>query len=306
MQISFSGKVYMNYTRTAEQIDKMPYGSHGEIIANINDLQSFLKNDTPKDKTWVLTVDAQKTSPAFGAPFYHYAIIKVKDEKGESATCQVRLGQTGGSEKYSKTSLRSYQAMKINEFRQLREQVAQGELVKLESDEEAINETIKKEVSQTSLPEKLGLSVEEISELVRPIYDSILDGAKVGMDKAYMAVSIWRTTRHPWVPEEIKESLISNLNTMIRRLEEETPKDTNPFISTYTTTDGSDKVIGISALGKRFNIEISKSPNIQYLNPICATDSDSITRKFDFATNSMLGITDKNFDYQKALIGKLL
>lgn len=208
--IAFSARVYMDYQKATEEIDKCPYSTQESIIGNINSLKGRLQ-DMPDDKIYVIDFNYQKKRESEFLPVQHYATISVKDEKGNSISHSFKLGQSGGSRKDDRTQLIGGQEIWQNGFKEITEKTLRGSF-ELQEDER-IN--LKEEIAR--------------------IADKIESRGKVHMNKATIAASILCATAD--CPDEIQESIIGNINTLTARLEEESAKEKSYELSIFNTGD---------------------------------------------------------------------
>lgn len=209
---AFNGKVYINYNRTAKNISNCPFSTQESIIGNINSLKQRLETQTPDYKTYVVKFDYDSKNESKFLPTYHSATISVSDEKGNEATQHFELGKTGGSRKDDRTQLASGEDIWQNGFKEITRQSING-LPKSEKDEVSIE------------MQKRGWEREDIRAEIQSIYDRIENRAKVSMNRAEIAASIWQVTTGEGCPDEIRESIIGNINTLTRRVEEESAKE---------------------------------------------------------------------------------
>ena len=290
---SFNGRVYMNYNNLANTIKQMPTQTQESVIGNINSLKERLESQTPDYKTYVIGLDYSKKAQDIYSPTHHKATITVKDEKGYSSSQDFELGQTGGSGRKARNIMASGEEIWNNGFRPITEKVLTGQSTP--TDEDAIAE-IKAVIKKRGWAEEdreypwvnydaIGAPTEEEIDEIKSIYDCIEDRGKVRMNKAGIAVSIWRVTSVDGCPDEIRESLIGNINTITRRIEEETAKEKSYYFSVINNYSN-----GYSSHGLEIEAGTNGSYYSQHLKitdygkesdwkNYCVTDSEQIYRK---------------------------
>ena len=285
--LGFKGKVYQNYNKIAREIDKVPYSSQEAIIGNINTLKDRLESQTPDWKTYIIDFDYNFKRESKGEPIYHSGVIKIKDEKGNTAEKDFYIGKTGGSRKEDRTELVSDNEIWENGFKEITK-IALSGLNESEKATEEIDKAMVKRYWRGS----------EIRNQIKDIYDKIEDRAKVNMDKGEIAASIYATTSNDCCPYEIQEAIIGNINTLTKRVEEETSKEkqynliiTNNFgynnREKYDTThryhdDALEIYLGTNA--DSYQSEILKileydNDDIAFAKRYCITDSELIYSK---------------------------
>lgn len=240
---TFKGKAYINYNKAATQIKESPYSTQESIIGNINTLKHRLENQTPDDKTFIIDYSYSTKKDSVFLPTFHYGTIQVKDEKGNFAAQEFYLGQSGGSRKDDKTVFSSGEEIWENGFEPITKTALKG-LPEANQDKKAIEE-IKAEIKTRGWMEEdrdpsinpcwknsgTFLSEQQAIEEIKAIYDRIEDRGKVIMDKADIAVSLWKVTSRKECPKEILDSIIGNINTLTKRVEEETAKEKKYYLS---------------------------------------------------------------------------
>lgn len=289
---SFNGRVYMNYNSIAKTIKEMPTQTQESVIGNINSLKERLEIQTPDFKTYIINIDYNKKAEDIYSPIHHRATINVKDERGYSTSQDFELGQTGGSGRKARTIMSSGEEIWNNGFRPITEKVLNGQSTP--TDDEAIAEikaVIKKRgwakedrTSPWVTYEPIGAPTEEEIAEIKSIYDSIEDRGKVRMNKAGIAVSIWRVTAVDGCPDEIRESLIGNINTITRRIEEETAKEKSYYFSVINATpDYTSHALEIETgtNGSYYTqyLKITDYGKESDWKNYCVTDSEQIYRK---------------------------
>lgn len=212
--VSFNGRVYMDYQNMVNTIDKCPYSTQESIIGNINTLKGRLQG-MPDDKIYVLGLDYQSERESEFLPTYHSAVISVRDKQGNLISNRFELGKTGGSRKDDRTQLASGEEIWQNGFKEVTEKALNG-FFETNKDEEYM-QNLKKACKDR------GWDVDKQKDKITEIADKIEDRGKVEMNKAEMAASILSVTRD--CPDEIQESIIGNINTLTARLEEESAKE---------------------------------------------------------------------------------
>lgn len=233
---TFKGKAYVNYYGIAHNVQASPYPTQQSIIGNINSLKQRLESQTPADKTFIINYGYTTQKDSIFLPTQHYGTIKVSDEKGNTIVQEFDLGKSGGSRKDDRTIFASGEEIWHNGFRPITEMALNGIQHQSSKDEKAMEE-IKAEIKKRGWVEEdikpwrnphyeaIGAATEQDLAEIKAIYDRIEDRARVKMDKADIAVSLWRVTSKEECPEEILDSIIGNINTLTQRVENETAKE---------------------------------------------------------------------------------
>ena len=215
---AFKGNVFINYNNVAKEIDECPLSTQESIIGNIKTLKERLQTQTPDYKTYLIDFDYKTFRESKYEPTLHVGTITVKDEQKKFAQSEFSLGQSGGSRPQDRTRLASGEEIWDNGFKDITSEALNG-LTKInEKGNSKDLERLKKELVQRQCWDDVDF------EEAKKIYDQIEDRARVNIDKVTTAASIYHITK-AGCPDEIRESIIGNLNTLSWRLETETSKE---------------------------------------------------------------------------------
>lgn len=213
---AFRGTVLMNYNKMAEQIVNCPETTQESIVGNIKTLKDRLQAQTPDYKTYIIDFDYKTYRESKLEPKQHVGVVKVTDENRNYACKEFSLGKSGGSRPQDKTQFASGEEIWNNGFKDITSESISG--LTNHSEPTGDYQKLKKE-----LDERQCWSDSDF-EQAKAIYDKIEDRGRVKIYKAITAATIYRLTKHN-CPDEIRESIIGNINTLSWRLENETSKE---------------------------------------------------------------------------------
>ena len=203
----FKGRVMHDRAKTQHEINQFPIPVQESILGNMDTLAQRLKENTPDDAIYKIKFNVQDERKTLRDPRYYYGIVDVSNRYGKTASNKFFIGHVGGSAKNDRTVLSNGEEIWLDGFKDLTQKILDGIM---NEEDEALYKKI------------LYMTPSERSELL-DVYSRIEGGVKTIMNKTVVASKIVSATKD--CPDEIRDAIIGNINTLTQRLDNETPDD---------------------------------------------------------------------------------
>ena len=203
--MSFRGRVIHDKARTQNQIENFPIPTQESIMGNMDTLAQRLRELTPDSENYKITFNRQDERRTLYDPKYYYGNVDVVNKFGQKASSKFFIGHMGGSSKDDRTVLSDGEMIWLEGFKDLTQKVLDGNLDKQDI-------VLFRKLSYLTLKEK---------EEFLNVYSRIENGEKTIMNKTDIAGKIITATKDS--PDEIRDAIIGNINTLVQRLDREAP-----------------------------------------------------------------------------------